>query len=249
MVALVMMMPWSGLMALTRTIAHRGHWTAPYCAQNSRASLQEALALDVYGSEIDLWLTTDGHLMANHDYSLKGVAVMESDYGTCRGVKLDNGESMPELTEFLEMMEASPSRTKLIIEIKDHGCDSLNIAAASAAVAAVREHGLESRVEYISFSPVVCERIISDAPEAYVAYLSGGVAPEELKKKGYTGLDYHINEFRKNPQWVDEAHSLGMTVNVWTVSSPEEIGEMIDLGVDFITTNDPLECERQVRRQ
>lgn len=43
--------------------------------------------------------------------------------------------------------------------------------------------------------------------------------------------------------WVSRAaraHELGMSVNVWTVNSAENIQKMIDLGVDCITTNDPL---------
>ena len=37
-----------------------------------------------------------------------------------------------------------------------------------------------------------------------------------------------------------EAHDLGMSVNAWTVDKAEDIRAMKDLGVDQITTNDPI---------
>ena len=35
-----------------------------------------------------------------------------------------------------------------------------------------------------------------------------------------------------------------MSVNVWTVDKEEPIKEMIDLGVDCITTNEPLKVRQ-----
>jgi len=64
---------------------------------------------------------------------------------------------------------------------------------------------------------------------------------------GLTGIDYHISKFKAHPEWVSEAHLLGMNVNVWTVDSPDEIRDMKALGVDFITTNEPALCERIVK--
>ena len=49
-----------------------------------------------------------------------------------------------------------------------------------------------------------------------------------------------MKELRQKPQWVKEAHDLGMTVNVWTATSRPDINEMTRLGVDFVTTDAPL---------
>ena len=101
---------------------------------------------------------------------------------------------------------------------------------------------------YISFSIEACETIHALEPQADVAYLSGDRTPAELHAMGLTGLDYHINVFRKRPEWVAEAHALGMNVNVWTVDKPEEIQAMRELGVDYITTNEPAQCEAMLSR-
>ena len=54
------------------------------------------------------------------------------------------------------------------------------------------------------------------------------------------GLDYKIDVIRKHPEWVREAHDLGLKVNVWTVNTEDVMREMIDLGVDYITTDEPV---------
>ena len=43
-----------------------------------------------------------------------------------------------------------------------------------------------------------------------------------------------------NNEWVKTAHDLGMSVNSWTVDSGSDIDDMIALGVDAITSNEPL---------
>jgi glycerophosphoryl diester phosphodiesterase len=49
--------------------------------------------------------------------------------------------------------------------------------------------------------------------------------------------------------WIQEAHDLGMTVNVWTVNSESSILKMKELGVDFITTDHPLEAKELLKQK
>ena len=224
-----------------KVIAHRGYWDTEGAAQNSRASLKNALQLDIYGSETDIWLTTDGHLMVNHDESFNGVMLQTSTYAQCKDLTLANGEKMPELKEFLQIMKKTKSRMKLIIEIKKHDRLADNLAAARATVKAVDGYGVADKVEYISFSLDACKELVRCAPKARVAYLNGDITPAVLHIDKITGIDYHLDVLRNNPHWVDEAHGLDMDVNVWTVDKVADMQEMKKLGVDFITTNKPLE--------
>ena len=100
---------------------------------------------------------------------------------------------------------------------------------------------------YISFSIEACQAIHALAPDAEVAYLEGDRTPEQLHRMGLTGIDYHLDRFREHPEWVSEAHQLGMNVNVWTVDNPDDIRAMKALGVDYITTNEPALCESIVK--
>lgn len=222
-----------------KVIAHRGYWDIAGAAQNSRRSLQNALDLNIYGSETDVWITADGCMMVNHDATFSGVRIETATAEKAQSLTLSNGEKMPTLKEFLEMMQASDSPTKLIIEIKTHSYASRNLAAADSTVNMVRSMGLQDRVEYIAFSLDICKRLVQNDPDARVAYLNGDISPSQLHEYGITGLDYTAANYRNNPSWVTSAHSLGMTTNVWTINSESEIIEMNNMDIDYVTTNNP----------
>lgn len=231
----------------TKVIAHRGHWNVTGAAQNSRASLKNAIDVHCYGSETDVWLTTDGKLMVNHDASYNGVTIKDATSEQCKALTLSNGESMPEITDFLSMIAAenwTTDTTKLIIEIKDHGTDELNTLAAQTLVNAVYEADVADRVEYISFSLTACKALHEADSDAKVAYLSGDKSPQELSDLGLTGLDYTLVKYTSNPTWISEARELGLTTNVWTIDSTDEIIKSNNLGIDFITTNNPVEATK-----
>lgn len=98
-------------------IAHRGCWKATGVPQNSRASLRASMGEGCYGSETDIWLTTDGKLVVNHDAKRDGLTLQDATYSQCSMMKLSNGESLPVLSDFLQILKDSDSKTKLIIEI------------------------------------------------------------------------------------------------------------------------------------
>lgn len=222
-----------------RVIAHRGYWDTEGSAQNSRAALAAAQALECYGAETDIWLTTDGRLMVNHDKSFGGVTIASSTYDQCKNLTLANGEKMPCLEDFLEMIKTSASPTKLIIEIKKHSTVALNQEAAKAAVAAVKAAGVQDKVEYISFDINALDQVLVEDPEAICAYLDVNYSVNKLKQHNFTGIDFKMAELRKTPSPITLAHDLGMTVNAWTVNTTENIIEFNNLGVDFITTDAP----------
>ena len=223
-------------------IAHRGYWDTEGSAQNSLTAIRKAQELNLYGSELDIWLTTDAHLVLNHDATLNGVTIQNSTYEQVKDLTLSNGEKIAQLSDCLTLIKESESPTKLIIEIKTHSTAERNMAAAKAAVEAVAESRMQNKVEYIAFDLDICKKIVSLDASAKVSYLAGGIAPETLHTYGISGLDYHIQEFRDNPQWIKQAKDRGMSVNVWTVNSIGDIAEMTNEGVQFVTTDKPLDA-------
>ena len=83
-------------------------------------------------------------------------------------------------------------------------------------------------------------------PDVPVAYLEGDLSPRQLHEMGITGIDYHYGRLEAHPEWVKEAHDIGMTVNVWTVNKPEKAQEMLRLGVDYITTDYPFDMRNWI---
>ena len=222
-----------------KVIAHRGHWNVAGAAQNSRQSLRNAFAEQCYGSETDVWITRDGHVMVNHDATLNNVRLETASYALCKTLALSNGEKIPELQDFLSLL-AEEDSTKLIIEIKTHTDEARGKACCDSVVAMVHRYGLEEKVEYIAFSLNLCKQIVLRDPKAHVAYLNGDKSPQELYNCGVMGLDYTADNYRNHPTWPAEAARLGMTTNVWTIDDTATMIEMSNMGIDYVTTNNPV---------
>lgn len=224
-------------------IAHRGYWKTEGSAQNSIAALVKANEINVYGSEVDIWLSSDGVPVVNHDadVTLNGekLLVQETPLATLRKVKLSNGETLPTVEEYLNAFK-NCNNIKLIIEFKTHKTKEREDELARKVVDMVKEKGLQNRVEYISFGINFVQQAKRLHPEAPIYYLNGDLTPQIIKKMGLAGIDYNLNVINKNPNWVAESHDLGLKVNVWTVNKAEDIQSLIDLKVDFITTDEPL---------
>lgn len=241
MAALLLMVS-QGIQAqhVTRAVAHRGYWTCEGSAQNSLTSLQKAYEAGCWGSELDIWLTADGELVVNHDaHTLDGLVIEKTDSKQLLKSKLKNGETLPSLEAYLDAGK-SLAPMVLVLELKTQSTPERNIELARKVVDMVKDKGMEDQVEYIAFSNQVGTELIRLAPEAQVAYLNGDKTPAELKELGYTGLDYAHKVLKKNIHWIDEAHKLGLTVNVWTVNKAEDLQYFIDHKADFITTNEPV---------
>lgn len=236
----------TAVFAQTQVIAHRGFHATQNSVRNSLSALKHAQDLGAYGSECDINETKDGVLIVVHGPMHSEYRVQETDFATLRAKALENGEVLPTLDEYLEQA-AKNTRTKLIIEIKDHNTPSRETRVVKNILAAVKKYKLVDDVEYIAFRQHVCDELVKYGPKGIkVAYLNGTLTPEYCKDLGYTGIDYNISVMQKNPQWIKQCKDLGLTVNVWTVNDPEQIKWCIDQKVDYITTDNPLEVNRQL---
>ncbi len=228
-----------------QVIAHRGYWKTSGSAQNSVAALAKAQQLDIYGSEFDVWITADEVVVLNHDPTINGIRIENATYNDLKNITLSNGEKIPTLADYLEQGKKDPS-TKLIMEIKTHSNKTNNDRAVATSVQMVKDANMTDQVEYIAFSIDVCKKVVELQPGAIVAYLMGDRSPQDLFNMGIKGIDYNISAIRNHKSWITEAHDLGMTVNVWTVNSESDLQEVIDYGVDYITTDEPVLAKQMI---
>ncbi len=231
-----------------QVVAHRGYWKTEGSAQNSIASILNAGRIAAYGSEFDVNLTCDGALVVNHDFTYHGLKIYENTLADlrCDTLRLSNGEIIPTLDEYLEASKQYPEM-KLVFELKSEGDPQYEAVALPACVEAITRLGVADRVEFISFSLSACKEFARLMPKNVVEYLGGEIAPAELHKMGITGIDYEYNVFYEHPEWIGEAHKLGMVVNTWTVNQEEDMRKLLELGVDQITTNEPELAQRVIR--
>lgn len=245
-------------MAQPQVIAHRGFHATDGSCRNSIASLKKAQKLGIFGSECDVNLTKDGEVLVAHggmhpdrtiykDKDLERVDIQKSTKAKVQAIKLENGETMPTLDEYLAQAKKD-KKTKLIIEVKKHATPARETEIVEKTVAKVAEYGLENQVEYIAFRPFVCEELKRLAPEeTKIAYLNGDYTPEYVAGMGLTGIDYKFTVLKKHPKWIKQAHKLGLTVNVWTVDDEEDLRWVIEQGVDYITTDNPVLAKKLIK--
>lgn len=224
--------------AQTNIIAHRGYWDTDDSAQNSISALKNANNIGVYGSEFDVLITSDGVAIVNHDDIINGLQIEDTTYDLLKNHTLKNNEPLPTLEKYL-VTGKDLQNTQLILEIKPHKNKENEDRAVDETIRLVRKHNLENQVEYISFSKYICKELISKSPDSQVAFLGGDLSPHDIKSMGLTGIDYNYKVFENHPEWIKQAQDLGLTVNVWTVNDTSKIKELIDMNVNYITTDKP----------
>ena len=223
-----------------RAVAHRGWYTkGGGTSQNSRQAVRNAFGAGFYGCEIDVHQTTDGYIMVNHDFSIGGVTINLSTYDQVKDKTLSNGEKIPQLSDLFAVMkdEYPDSPTKLVIELKvNANTDTLRLA--NSVVQAVKDAGLQDRVEYISFGLSACKYVRQADPTAFVQLLDTQ-APTVVKNNDLQCLDYGYTNFLNNPTWIDQAEQMGLYLNAWTIDDKAYMVRFNNLGVDYITSNYP----------
>ena len=218
-------------------IAHRGYHKNGI-PENSIEALAKAQEFKFYGSEVDVWITTDGTVVCNHDGTLGGKKLQDCTYDQVKDLSLGNGEKLPTFEAMLEQL-AKSSDTKLILEFKSHSTTERNNAVVDACLDMIQEKGLGTMVEYIAFDYNICKRVVAAVPEAVVGYLNGDKAPADVHADGITCIDYSYGNLNSHPEWIQQAHELGMKVNVWTINSDNDLMVWMGKGVDYITTDNP----------
>lgn len=225
--------------AQTKIVAHRGYWDCAGSAQNSITSLKLADKIGCYGSEFDVHLTKDGVIVVHHDQNVGKIDIQTSTYKALKKERLRNGEKIPTLEQYLDA--SKDLSCKLVLEIKRQMVQSHEDSLVRQCVDLVKSKGLTDRIVWISFSGKACELLHQLLPDAHIQYLLGDWDPKTIKAKGLSGIDYEQKVLALHPEWIKECHDLGLVVNVWTVNDLNTINQFIKTGVDFITTNAPVE--------
>lgn len=223
-------------------VAHRGAWNCDEggYARNSRAALAQSLKQGYWGTEFDVNMCADGTLLVYHDSKIDGRIIEDHDASEFKDYRLENGESIPTLEEFLEAAKDSPE-TMLVFELKKHSCPEVESQAVTRSVEVLAKHGLldPQRVMFISFSYHICKEFARLAPGFHISYLGFTKSLKQLSEAGIDGIDCNYNILLLDRSRIKRAHELGMTVNCWTVNNEKIARKMIDAGVDLITTDDP----------
>lgn len=232
-------------------VAHRGFWNCEQggFSENSIASLKAAQDNGLWGSECDIHLTSDGQVIVNHNHDVDGLKIASHTFAELREHKLPNGECRPSFEEYV-VQAAECKTTMLVVEFKIQPSEDIEDKLVESAVRTLKRYRMfrPDRVLFISFSEHICRYIADRYPKFVNQFLTSDrkndMHPSQFADKGINGVDYHYKLFLEHPEWVAEAKANNMSVNVWTVNDDQKIQKMIDLGVDAITSNNPLLVRR-----
>ncbi|MXZ00481.1 MAG: glycerophosphodiester phosphodiesterase [Acidimicrobiales bacterium] len=225
------------------------------------AAFEGAVGLGYRFLETDVQATADGVLAVFHDDELAPVSDREGRISEMTWSEVSvarvGGEPIPRLEELLDAF----GDVRISIDPKAD-------AAVEPLIEALKEPGVLDRTCIGSFSDERLERIdeafgdavcLSFSPReiARLRLLSAaGLRPRSRwrPRTGATRPQRHDRPFRgriasiplrqgriplATRRFVQHAHRAGVTVYVWTIDDPVEMGRLIDIGVDGIMTDEP----------
>jgi glycerophosphoryl diester phosphodiesterase len=232
----------------TKIIAHRGAWKEFNLPENSIASLEKAIELKCEGAEFDVRRTLDGVLVVNHDPVYYGDTIQTNTYAFLNRNKLSNGESLPTLEEYFLKGTQDKHKTLLICEIKaaikDKEHDYL---ATIETLALAKKLKIEKRIVYISFSKDILSWIKEKQPTATVLYLESDLSIDAVVQNKFDGINLHYTSFKNNSQLSATAKNAGLKIGSWTVNELSDLAILQAQGVEWITTNQPLQFQKQLK--
>ena len=232
----------------TKIIAHRGAWKEFNLPENSIASLEKAIELKCDGAEFDVRRTLDGVLVVNHDPLYYGDTIQTNTYAFLNRNKLSNGESLPTLEEYFLKGTQDKHKTLLICEIKAAIKDKeQDYLATIETLALAKKLKIEKRIVYISFSKDILSWIKEKQPTATVLYLESDLSIDAVVQNKFDGINLHYTSFKNNSQLSATAKNAGLKIGSWTVNELSDLAILQAQGVEWITTNQPLQFQKQLK--
>lgn len=250
--ATVMSVAASAHLHAVEIVAHRGF--SARAPENTVSAFKLAWEEGADACELDLYLTSDGEIAVLHDDSTKrttGVAKIVKDTPIADIQALDagswknktyKGEKIPTLKESLETMPIGTKR--FFLEVK--------CGPEVAPVLAKQLKNWKLRAPQlciIAFDRKVAQECKKALPWLKVYRLSSekeNKQPVDLtqliadtKADGLDGLDLGL-KWKWSEEMVKQIKDAGLELYVWTVNKPGDAKRLAELGVDGITTDDPV---------
>ena len=223
-------------------IAHRG--LSGIEKENTASAFVAAGHHTYFGIETDVHRTADGRFIIIHDDNTKRVSgdevsVEETCFDTLRSIRLIDTDGtkgrgdliLPSLGEYIRICKKYEKTA--VLELKNHFAPE----DIEKIIAIIREEGYLDQVVFISFDlpNMICIR--ERLPRQQAQFLISSIHDWLLDTLQKYRLDLDIKHTALTPAFADALHAAGIKVNVWTVNTPEDAQRVMDMGVDFITTN------------
>lgn len=231
--------------------AHRG-WCAKY-PENTMPAFRAALEIGVDQLETDVRITKDGELVLIHDATVDRTTngtgkVCDYTLEELRALDAGNGEKIPTLTEFMELVKDHPTLT-IDLELKEYplpGWEAVSYDVCDRVLKIVEEYGFADRMVINSWSGKLNEYIFRKYGKKYrqhTFYPKEKLGPCELDPYSFAycacicGMHDGTTSVGEIRKWHEETG-----VRPWAgrrINTEELIDLAVEMGVELITCNDP----------
>ena len=230
-----------------KIIAHRG--LSGIERENTCPAFLAAANRSYFGIETDIHTTRDGKFVIIHDETTERVSlgenninVEENDYSAVEnivlpdkdGTKIRQDIKIPLLSEYIAICKKYEKIC--ILEVKNAFTDE----EIKKLVEEIKTTEYIQNVIFISFELENCLKLRKILPEHEIQWLIRKdieVTDELIKIFVDNKLDIDIYYKSLNKENIEKLHSKGIKINCWTCDNKNDAEDLIELGVDFITTN------------
>lgn len=236
-------------------IAHRGF--SARAPENTLGAFELAWKSGSDACELDVYLTADGKTAVIHDKDTQrtagvklGVATSSQadltalDAGSWKGIDWAN-EKIPTLEQALATMPEG--RQRFFIEVK---CGAEIVPELQRILEPMKDRAAQLAI--IAFNREAAAESKKALPWVKVYRLASGKTKDlaqliaDTKADGLDGLDLGA-DWPWDEAMVKQIRDAGLGLYVWTVNKPADVQRFAKLGVDGITTDDPVMVREALR--
>lgn len=227
--------------ASVRMVAHRG--ASGLELENTAAAFVAAGNRSYWGIETDVHRTADGRFVVIHDDDTRRVALCDlpvegTDFELLRSLAMKDKDGcirrdlcIPTLQEYIRICKKYEKFS--VLELKNR----FTPEDIARIVEIIREEGWLEKTVFISFDLDNMLDIRRMLPEQKAQYLVSRIEDDLLDILVRNRLDLDARYTALTEEFVRAAHAAGVEINVWTADDPVVGEKLVQMGVDYITSN------------
>ena len=218
-------------------IAHRG--LSLVKVENTIESFTYSSKKNYFGLECDLHSTKDNFILISHDNSLKRVFdvdknITDETFESIRSLKLiKDGKcyQIPTLSEYIDI--AKQTGKEIIVELKE----TLSKDNIDSILETIKGKEYISKTTFISFYPGYLTYVREQEKHVRLLMLLEFFDRGTLEMCIQYNIGIDINYKLLNKNIVNLYHKYNLIVNCYTVDDKDIALKLIEMGVDYITTD------------
>ncbi len=228
-----------------KMIAHRG--LSGLERENTYPAFIAAANRSYFGIETDIHKTADGEFVVIHDETTERVSggkhnidVEKSSFDTFKDIILPDLDGninrrdikIPLLSDYIKICKKYEKIG--VLEIKN----SFSKNDLSKVLEIIEKENYLNNMIFISFDFENCLKLREISEDLKIQWLVGkDVNDNHIKIMKEKRIDADVYYPALTKEIVDHLHGLGLQVNCWTCDDKTDAERLIEMGVDYITTN------------